>query len=523
MKNPILRGFNPDPSICRVGEDYYIATSTFEWYPGVQIHHSRDLCDWRLIGRPLDQARLLDMTGVPDSCGIWAPCLSHADGLFWLIYTNARRFDGNFKDTLNYLTTAQSIDGPWSDPVYLNSSGFDPSLFHDEDGRKWLVNMVWDHRPDRSRFGGIMLQEYSTRARRLLGTPRNILPGRSHAGIEGPHLYRHDGMYYLMCADGGTGYQHAVVVARARSIEGPYEMDPQGPLLTARNDPGNALQRAGHGSLVEIADGRWFMPYLCSRPLDPHLRSPMGRETALHEVAFENGWLRASNGVRSPVPSLLGDDEPAPTDLLYTFAPPSLPLDFQWLRVPEPADLFSLDAEPGRLRLYGRDSVGSSFRQALVARRQTEHRYAAEVRMTFEPDDFQRMAGLITYYNAHKFHYLYVSYDPELRRHAGIMSCPADQSLTVVFPDWEERMVVGEGPLRLRVEVDGARQQFFIATGDAPLAPIGPVLDASLLADETGKGDGANFTGNFIGMTAQDLTGRGHHADFWDFRYNAAP
>ena len=143
IENPILPGFNPDPSIVRVGEDFHVATSTFEWYPGVQIHHSRDLRNWRLAARPLNRASLLDMRGNPDSGGVWAPCLSWCDGLFYLVYSNVRRLDTDFKDTPNYLTTCERIDGEWSDPVYLNSSGFDASLFHDEDGRKWLLNMVW--------------------------------------------------------------------------------------------------------------------------------------------------------------------------------------------------------------------------------------------------------------------------------------------------------------------------------------------------------------------------------------------
>jgi xylan 1,4-beta-xylosidase len=193
IQNPILRGCNPDPSICRVGRDYYVATSTFEWYPGVQLHHSRDLAHWRLVGRPLSRASQLDLRGEPDSCGVWAPCLSHADGQFWLIYSDVKRFDGDFKDVHNYLVTAPAIEGPWSDPVRLNSSGFDPSLFHDADGRKWLVNMLWDHRAGRSRFGGILLQEYSAAERRLVGPVRNIFAG----------------FYYPLVAEGGTGYEHA--------------------------------------------------------------------------------------------------------------------------------------------------------------------------------------------------------------------------------------------------------------------------------------------------------------------------
>ena len=187
IQNPILRGFNPDPSIVRVGDDYYIATSTFEWYPGVQIHHSRDLVNWRLAARPLTRASQLNMLGVPDSCGVWAPCLTYADGLFWLIYTDVKRYgrtssgsatgSASLRDFHNYLVTSPSIDGPWSDPVYLNSSGFDPSLFHDDDGRKYLLNQLWDPRPGGNRFAGIVLQEYSVEEGRLIGKRENIFKG----------------------------------------------------------------------------------------------------------------------------------------------------------------------------------------------------------------------------------------------------------------------------------------------------------------------------------------------------------
>jgi hypothetical protein len=163
--------------------DYYIATSTFEWYPGVQIHHSTDLVNWKLATRPLTRASQLDMRGNPDSCGIWAPCLSHADGLFWLVYTDVKRLDGNFKDAHNYIVTAPSIEGPWSDPSYVNSSGFDPSLFHDDDGRKWFVNMVWNHvstgiggQPKHPSFDGILLQEWDHAAGKLVGPVKNIFP-----------------------------------------------------------------------------------------------------------------------------------------------------------------------------------------------------------------------------------------------------------------------------------------------------------------------------------------------------------
>jgi xylan 1,4-beta-xylosidase len=227
IQNPILPGFNPDPSILRVGDDYYIATSTFEWYPGVQIHHSRDLVHWRLLTRPLTRASQLNMLGDPDSCGIWAPCLTYADGLFWLIFTDVKRYGratapgvsgASLRDYHNYLVTSPRIDGEWSDPIYLNSSGFDPSLFHDDDGRKYLLNMLWDHRPGMNRFAGIVLQEYSVKQRKLIGNRKNIFKGTPIGLTEGPHLYKRNGWYYLLTAEGGTGWNHTVTLARSKKI-----------------------------------------------------------------------------------------------------------------------------------------------------------------------------------------------------------------------------------------------------------------------------------------------------------------
>jgi xylan 1,4-beta-xylosidase len=226
-----------------VGRDYYIATSTFEWFPGVRIHHSRDLVHWSHRTYALTRASQVDLRGNPRSGGVWAPCLSFDGTHFWLVYTDVKSWGRGFLDARNYVVTAPSIDGPWSDPAPLNASGFDPSLFHDTDGRKWLANMLWDHRRDgRDAFGGIVLQEFDPWRRELVGRPRRIFVG-SHLGItEGPHLYRRGPYYYLMVAEGGTGWDHCVTLARAVAIEGPYEVDPDAPLLTSRMTPGCALQ-----------------------------------------------------------------------------------------------------------------------------------------------------------------------------------------------------------------------------------------------------------------------------------------
>lgn len=169
--NPVIRGFNPDPSIIRVEDDYYIATSTFEWYPGIQLYHSRDLVNWRLAGHALKENSMLDLRGVPDSGGIWAPSLSYSNGQFFLVFANVRTCGKGmpYKDMHVYVTTAEDICGQWSKPVRLNSVGFDPALFHDDDGRKWLLNMMWDYRKNNFSFAGIVIQEYDSKRKLYSG------------------------------------------------------------------------------------------------------------------------------------------------------------------------------------------------------------------------------------------------------------------------------------------------------------------------------------------------------------------
>jgi len=497
IRNPILRGFNPDPSICRVGADYYIATSTFEWYPGVQIHHSRDLATWRLVTRPLTRAAQLDMRGEPDSCGVWAPCLSHADGQFWLIYTDMKRYDGNFKDSHNYLVTAPTITGPWSDPVHLNSSGFDPSLFHDDDGRKWLLNQQWKHstdsvggRPRGTAFDGILLQEYDPVARHLTGPITNVFAGSALSLVEGPHLHKRGGWYYLTTAEGGTGYDHAVTMARARSIRGPYELHPDTHLLTSRDAPDAPLQRAGHGQIVETPDGDTYHTHLCSRPLPGTRLSPLGRETAIQKCVWRDDWLYLAHGGQVPaleVPAPDGAADPeADAPVGYRFDTPALPADFQWLRTPYPERLFTLTGEA--LRLHGRESIGSWFDQSLVARRQQHHAYRAETRLAaFAPDSYQQAAGLTTYYNRFKFHFLAITHDAAAGRVLTILSCPGDwPDGRLSFPLFPP-VPLPDGPLDLAVEVRGPTQQFFWRAG-GEWQPAGPALDASVISDERRHG-----------------------------------
>lgn len=525
-RNPILPGFNPDPSIVRVGEDYYIATSTFEWFPGVQIHHSRDLANWRLVARPLGRASQLDMRGDPDSCGVWAPCLSHDGARFHLIYTDVKRYGrttvggasgASLRDFHNYLVTCETIDGDWSDPIHLNSSGFDPSLFHDEDGRKYLLNMLWDHRPGRNRFAGIVAQEYSAEEQKLIGERINIFPGTPLGLTEAPHLYKRDGWYYLLTAEGGTGWNHAVTMARSRSLAGPYELHPDTYILSSRTRPDAPLQRAGHADLVETPEGRPWLVYLCGRPLPNRGRCVMGRETAIQPMRWaEDGWLYTTGEPGMPMLEVPGPEGRAPVHARDDFDGGELPIDFQWLRTPAPEDIFSLTARPGHLRLVGRETIGSLFTQALVARRQQAFCYSASCALDYAPRHFQQAAGLVAYYNASKFHYLHVSHDEEHGRHLRVMSALPDSPQADAFT---APIAIPEGGIELRAEVDYERLRFAWRVPGGDWQWLAEQFDASILSDEASAPGLPNFTGAFIGMACQDMSGAGLHADFDWFDY----
>lgn len=543
ITNPVLRGFHPDPSIVRVGEDYFLATSTFEWWPGVRLHHSRDLVHWRCVGHALTRESQLNLRGIADSGGVWAPSLSYADGQFWLIYTNVRTsgLGRPFKDVGIFLVTAPAIEGPWSEPITLNSIGFDPSLFHDDDGRKWLVNMMWDFRPGRNRFAGIVVQEYDPAAQRLVGPMTRILA--KEILCEGPNLYKRDGWYYLLLAEGGTGWNHGIALARSRAITGPYELDPQPALLTTRDAPDWPLQKAGHGELVETPRSEWYLAHLASRslvlgpvdparpPLDRHpadrdtlRRCPLGRETCLQRVGWtDDGWLRLAHGGTRPalkVPAPHGGvTHPWPTVSTRDDFNAEV-LDERWcsLRGPIEESWASLAARPGWLRLRGRESLHSLFHQSLVAQRLAEHRVVAETQLEFRPEQFTQSAGLICYYDTRTHFYLRVTHDEQRGCVLGVVL--SDDGVYTELAD--STIEVNDWPtFHLRAEFVAGRLQFSASPEGAVWLSIGPVLDGSKLSDDYGAA--LHFTGAFIGLCAQDLGGTGAWADFAHFTLAPRP
>ena len=534
IQNPVLRGFNPDPSILRVAEDYYIATSTFEWWPGVQIHHSRDLRHWRLLSPPLDRLSQLDLHGVPNSGGIWAPDLSCADDKFYLIYTNVRHWRNRdcFFDSPNFLVTSDAIAGPWSEPVFLNASGFDPSLFHDRPelggtGKKWLLNMWRDYRKGRNPFAGILLQEFDVERGALAGEAKLIFVGTSLGLTEGPHLYKRrwnrEWWYYLVVAEGGTVYEHAVTVARSRAIEGPYEVHPQNPILTSFYEPGLALQKAGHASLVETQSGDWYLAHLCGRPLEKASASArhcnLGRETAIQSLVWgEDGWPRLRHGKNTPEGSVLAPDlpdypfaiEPARDD----FDQPELSRHFQSLRTPLDPSWVSLTARPGFLRLYGRESLNSRHYQSLLGRRLQAFQARAETRVEFEPRTFQQMAGLVAIYDTYNWVYLCISHHERLGKTLALLASDNgayDEALA------DPISIERASSVSLRVDFDKEVFRFHYSIDGTNWTGLGPEFESARLSDEHCGGLG--FTGTFIALCAQDLSGGRLPADFDYFEY----
>ena len=525
IRNPVLPGFAPDPSLVQVGQDYYLATSTFEWWPGIEIYHSRDLVNWTWVAAPIDRPELVP-SGLPgnyNSGGLWAPHLSHSDGLFWLVYTDVKSATA-FKDTLNYVITAPAITGPWSEPTLVTASGFDPSLFHDSDGRHYFLNMLFDWRLENPGFAGTVIQELDPATRRLVGTRRHFYRGNSFGVCEGPQILKKDGWYYLLCAAGGTGYLHTATVARARTLDGPFEESPYFPLLTSRDDPDNPLQKSGHACFVQ-AGAEWYILHLCARPLTPRGRCPLGRETALQKIEWVDGWPRLANGTCHPdlivePPALAaGVRQQTSHSETVAFAPGApLPPSFKTLRGPlAPERDYSLTARPGWLRLYGGQSLSSHHRQTLFARRWQAFRFTAQTTLDFRPQNFQQLAGLVLFYDTCNWLYACLTWDETRAARVLRILCCDNNS----FSYGSEAAFPPEGPVALRVTVDGAGARFAWRSGGGDWQPLGGVQPASHLSDdyiEQRRGRCA-FTGAMVGLCAQDMDAHRSFADFQGFVY----
>ncbi len=421
--NPILAGFYSDPSMCRAGEDYYLINSTFAYFPGIPIFHSRDLVNWEQIGNVIHRPGQLryDRQGV--SGGIFAPTIRHHHGTFYVICTMVGA-EGNF------IVTATNAAGPWSNPVKLGFEGIDPSIFFDEDGRAWIVNNGGpEGMPLYNGHRAIWIQEYDLAAQKMTGPRKVIVNGgvdlsKKPIWIEGPHLYKREGWYYLCCAEGGTGPQHSQVIFRGKNVDGPYTPWDQNPILTQRdlspNSPG-AVTCTGHADLVEGPDKNWWAVFLGVRPYQGRY-SPMGRETFLLPVKWmDDGW-----------PEILPKGERVPLTVkspnnVTPQSSPAVPLsgnftwrdDFKesalaplWIMLRAPKETWwKLDSEKGQLAITPRaDLLSGNGNPSYLARRVQHARFTASTCVEV-PTDNSISAGLAVFQNERHYYFLAVSRD----------------------------------------------------------------------------------------------------------------
>ena len=536
IHNPILPGFCPDPSIIRVEEDYYIAVSTFEWWPGVRIYHSKDLEHFEQLASPLNRVSQLNMVGNPDSCGVWAPDISWDGEYYWLIYTDVKTRNGGLFNTHNYLVKSRNIRGGWSEPVYINSSGFDPSLFHDTDGKKYVVNMI-------NGFHGILVQEYDSARECLVGNPRNIYPGTGRDFTEGPHIYHIGEYYYLLMAEGGTSYEHMVTMARSRSIWGPYEADPGNPILTSDVENPDALQKCGHADIVCTQNGEWYMVHLGSRPPHGTRQCVLGRETSIQKVVWnKEKWLRLACGGRYaqyeterptgiskcvlPQEKKDGGRDDFETEMKekgqmekgnvlgqQSLCQNSLDLGIQYTSLREPYDGFAtLKERQGYLRLYGQESLNSCFHVSLIARRQQARLVQVDTCLEFIPTCREQAAGLAYLYDTRNFYLLVKT------RQEKIGDTPRETILHLMkscngdVTEVTSRVLPAKNiPLYLRAVTirDGLYVQFFYSLNGLNYLKLAEV-PTDILTDEHCIG----FTGAHFGMYCHDMTGQRQYADF---------
>jgi alpha-N-arabinofuranosidase len=508
-RNPILQGFYPDPSITRVGDDYYLVTSTFAYFPGIPIFRSRDLVSWTQIGNAIDRPDMLDFGQLGLSRGVFAPTIDHRDGVFYILNTCVD-CGGNF------VITARDPAGAWSDPVWLPDleGGIDPSLFFDDDGTAYILNNgPPEGTPRYEGHRAIWIQQFDTAGLRTVG-PRRVLvdggvdPSTNPIWIEGPHIIKREGHYYLIAAEGGTAEGHSQVVLRGDRPMGPYTPWSGNPILTQRDLPRDRrfpVTSAGHADFVQTPDGEWWATFLAVRPYEGDYYNT-GRETFLMPVRWEAGWPRITEPgqaipyvharpalPRQPAPPIPMND---PFELRDSFDGAALAP--YWLTVRNPRPRWHSLAD-GALRLEARPvGLGDNGNPSFVARRQQHLNAVAETQVTFRPQHDGDSAGLAAFQNDD--HYFAVGLGRageldviELRRRAG----PDDPAEGTVIAS--EPLPVGpDMPVRLRIEAEGRRYRFAYAAGDGAWRPLAGDQDGTLLSTQRAGG----FVGAVFGMYA---------------------
>jgi len=493
--NPIIPGFFSDPSVCRVGEDYYLVNSTFEYFPGVPVFHSKDLVNWELIGYCIDRPNQL-----PAGLNIFATTIRYHEGNFYMITTNIGA-GGNF------IVTATNPAGPWSDPIWIEARGIDPDLFFDDDGKTYVISSPFE------------LYEIDLKSGKALSEIRKVWNGAGGRYAEGPHIYKKDGFYFLMAAEGGTEEAHTETIARSKDIWGPYNINPTNPILSHVNaaGQGNPIQGVGHADIVNAQDGSWWIVFHGYRTVADGAHHILGRETCLAPVTWpKNGWPVVNGNGTATV------DMTCPTLPLKPFpAKPAraefdidkLPLEWNYIHYPVEAN-YSLTARKGYLRLTGSEqTIEERKSPTFVGRRIQDMYFTASTQMEFNPNKANEVAGMSLLNNSSHFDLL-------VRQSNGKSVLVTRLMFGSVVHESQE-VVLKPGPVKLAISCKRSVFTFSYAQGNEPFREIQKV-DSKFLSSETVGG----FTGVFVGFYA---TGNGKVStasadyDWFEYKIDKAP
>lgn len=488
-KNPVLSGFHPDPSICRVGEDYYLVNSSFEWYPGLPVYHSRDLVNWELIGYGIHRPNQVELpVGLKDSRGVYAPTIRYHKGVFYIINTCVQ-CKGNF-----YIT-ATKPEGPWSDPVWLGSRGIDPDLFWDDDGTCYYTGHAnitgvndWPNK------NGVWMQKLDLEQGKLVGERKQLTHGHAKNArwTEGPHLYKIDGKYMLMVAEGGTGFHHSVTVHHSDSVWGPYIPSHSNPVLTHRHLGKNyPIHSVGHADLVETQNGEWWSVMLAKRLVEGS--TLLARETFLTPVSFEN-----NEGILTPVfnPGIghLLNEQKRPNLPWTPLKKPSVLDEFQntelnlyWNFLRTPYEKW-YELKDGNLKIQLRPEVLDSLvNPSFIARRIENHQFLASTQLEFKTKRDNEQAGLVIYRNS--------------QNHFQLLK--EKNEVVLIKTKKGKRKEIARLPYKgdtviFAVKADNIKVEFKYGASEEQLQSIGGEEELTLISDEVAGG----FNGPYIGMYA---------------------
>lgn len=512
FKNPIFPGFYPDPGIIRVGEDYYLVHSTFSYFPGVPIFHSKDLVNWRQLGHILDRPEQLDLDGLGVSRGIFAPTINHHEGIFYMVTTLIDN-GGNF------VVTATDPAGPWSNPVWLPQvNGIDPSLFFDDDDKAYIIynSDAPGNEPLYEGHRTIRMYEFDAENLRTVGDEYLLVNAgvdirEQPVWIEGPHIYKKDGYYYLMAAEGGTSVNHREVIFRSRQVTGGYEPYEGNPILTQKHlpvDREHPVSATGHADLVETPNGEWWAVFLATRPYDEQDHYNTGRETFLAPVRWVDGWPIINpdhekvqySYERPDLPEVKVGQFPLNGNFVSrdNFDADTLPPYWISLRAPA-AEWSSLDRPPGSLSLNLRPETLSEKRNpSFLARRQQHINGSASTLMDFTPGGTNEFAGLVAFQNEEHYYALGKTLQsPDQAVVQLLKAGPADEGTEVIA---EKRLSRNEArkALRLKVEFRAGSYSFYYATGKEDWKPLQENVDGTYLSTREAGG----FVGTTLGMYA---------------------